>query len=191
MPLRQQELASLTRDYETLKQQYDANFAQTGAGPAGPGHRSREGVSNSRSKIEPARRSSRRSRTCPRSCCSACSADWGLGSASRRCSSSSTTPFGARTSSRDAIPTSRSSGRSRIWTRTRRRRWRDGGATRGRRARSEDPRHDAVRNFSGDGPPPRQKPASPSTTSASRSSPGVPLGAIIPRSSPMIRTSFS
>jgi polysaccharide chain length determinant protein (PEP-CTERM system associated) len=28
MPLRQQELASLTRDYETLKQQYDANFAQ-------------------------------------------------------------------------------------------------------------------------------------------------------------------
>lgn len=28
MPLRQQELASMTRDYETLKQQYDANFAQ-------------------------------------------------------------------------------------------------------------------------------------------------------------------
>jgi succinoglycan biosynthesis transport protein ExoP len=28
MPLRQQELAQLTRDYETLKKQYDANFAQ-------------------------------------------------------------------------------------------------------------------------------------------------------------------
>jgi polysaccharide chain length determinant protein (PEP-CTERM system associated) len=28
MPLRQQELATLTRDYETLKRQYDANFAQ-------------------------------------------------------------------------------------------------------------------------------------------------------------------
>jgi succinoglycan biosynthesis transport protein ExoP len=28
MPLRQQELAALTRDYETLKRQYDANFAQ-------------------------------------------------------------------------------------------------------------------------------------------------------------------
>ena len=28
MPLRQQELAAMTRDYETLKQQYDANFAQ-------------------------------------------------------------------------------------------------------------------------------------------------------------------
>jgi polysaccharide chain length determinant protein (PEP-CTERM system associated) len=28
MPLRQQELAALTRDYETLQQQYDANFAQ-------------------------------------------------------------------------------------------------------------------------------------------------------------------
>lgn len=28
MPLRQQQLATLTRDYETLKRQYDANFAQ-------------------------------------------------------------------------------------------------------------------------------------------------------------------
>ena len=28
MPLRQQELAALTRDYETLQRQYDANFAQ-------------------------------------------------------------------------------------------------------------------------------------------------------------------
>src|SRR4030095_16694742 len=28
MPLRQQELGELTRDYETLKRQYDANFAQ-------------------------------------------------------------------------------------------------------------------------------------------------------------------
>jgi uncharacterized protein involved in exopolysaccharide biosynthesis len=28
MPLRQQELAKITRDYETLKKQYDANFAQ-------------------------------------------------------------------------------------------------------------------------------------------------------------------